>query len=295
MTCKQAKNLGGRRCASDYLPEATHILLIPKGVEWATLSSMTSVDVVAKINAALPTARLLPFKDVENYAPTEGDAKVQTFDSQRKAFIKRGVMTIAGFCPTGDTITAENFVDLNNLDLGCILMDSEKFQYLTDETKLKVQGIKIAKGSFIAKLVPATSSTVEGIEFSFDIDASVDVRRLRISTFAQLGYSLAEICEPLIPVDNVVISAPLTTSFTMKVYDDRGIPISGLKQEDVTVLNVTTSATVTKTMSESSIGTYNVAYATGVSAGDLLQGTFSATGFDAYGIVFSVQIPNYWI
>lgn len=294
MNCTIPGNLGGRRCANDYLPEVTNILLVPRGtneIEWATKSAMTSADVIAKINAANPIIRLLPIKDIENYQPTEGDAKIQTFDSQRKAFIKRGVITISGLISTGDNITVENFNDLNNLNMGCILMDSEKFQYETDSaTKTKVRGMKIARGSFVAKLVPATPTTVEAVQFSFDIDMSVDTKLFRIASFEELGYSLADICEPLIPIDTISGTATATGG-TVTLMDERGLPISGINDSvttEIVVYNVTTSKAVTVTGSTESTGVYTLTWTTGVTAGNSVRYSVVATGFDGYNKTVTV-------
>lgn len=294
MNCTIPGNLGGRRCANDYLPEVTNILLVPRGtneIEWATKSAMTSADVIAKINAANPINRLLPIKDIENYQPTEGDAKIQTFDSQRKAFIKRGVITISGLISTGDNITVENFNDLNNLNMGCILMDSEKFQYETDSaTKTKVRGMKIARGSFVAKLVPATPTTVEAVQFSFDIDMSVDTKLFRIASFKELGYSLADICEPLIPIDTISGTATATGG-TVTLMDERGLPISGINDSvttEIVVYNETTASSVTVTGSTGSNGVYTLTWTTGVSAGNSVRYSVVATGFDGYNKTVTV-------
>jgi len=294
MNCTIPGNLGGRRCANDYLPEVTNILLVPRGtneIEWATKSAMTSVDVIAKINAANPINRLLPIKDIENYQPTEGDAKIQTFDSQRKAFIKRGVITISGLISTGDNITVENFNDLNNLNMGCILMDSEKFQYETDSaTKTKVRGMKIARGSFVAKLVPATPTTVEAVQFSFDIDMSVDTKLFRIASFEELGYSLADICEPLIPIDTISGTATATGG-TVTLMDERGLPISGINDSvttEIVVYNETTASSVTVTGSTESNGVYTLTWTTGVTAGNSVRYSVVATGFDGYNKTVTV-------
>ncbi len=296
MNCTIPGNLGGRRCANDYLPEVTNILLVPRGtneIEWATKSAMTSADVIAKINAANPINRLLPIKDIENYQPTEGDAKIQTFDSQRKAFIKRGVITISGLISTGDNITVENFNDLNNLNMGCILMDSEKFQYETDSaTKTKVRGMKIARGSFVAKLVPATPTTVEAVQFSFDIDMSVDTKLFRIASFEELGYSLADICEPLIPIDTISGTAKATGG-TVTLMDERGLPISGLNSSvttEIVVYNETTASAVTVTGSTESNGVYSLTWSTGVTAGNSVRYSVSATGFDSYNKTVTVTV-----
>ncbi len=294
MNCTIPGNLGGRRCANDYLPEVTNILLVPRGtneIEWATKSAMTSADVIAKINAANPINRLLPIKDIENYQPTEGDAKIQTFDSQRKAFIKRGVITISGLISTGDNITVENFNDLNNLNMGCILMDSEKFQYETDSaTKTKVRGMKIARGSFVAKLVPATPTTVEAVQFSFDIDMSVDTKLFRIASFEELGYSLADICEPLIPIDTISGTATATGG-TVTLMDERGLPIYGINDSvttEIVVYNETTASSVTVTGSTGSNGVYTLTWTTGVSAGNSVRYSVVATGFDGYNKTVTV-------
>ena len=294
MNCTIPGNLGGRRCANDYLPEVTNILLVPRGtneIEWATKSAMTSADVIAKINAANPINRLLPIKDIENYQPTEGDAKIQTFDSQRKAFIKRGVITISGLISTGDNITVENFNDLNNLNMGCILMDSEKFQYETDSaTKTKVRGMKIARGSFVAKLVPATPTTVEAVQFSFDIDMAVDTKLFRIASFEELGYSLADICEPLIPIDTISGTATATGG-TVTLMDERGLPIYGINDSvttEIVVYNETTSSSVTVTGSTGSNGVYTLTWTTGVSVGNSVRYSVVATGFDGYNKTVTV-------
>jgi len=175
--------------------------------------------------------------------------------------------------------------------MGCILMDSEKFQYETDSaTKTKVRGMKIARGSFVAKLVPATPTTVEAVQFSFDIDMAVDTKLFRIASFEELGYSLADICEPLIPIDTISGTATATGG-TVTLMDERGLPIYGINDSvttEIVVYNETTSSSVTVTGSTGSNGVYTLTWTTGVSVGNSVRYSVVATGFDGYNKTVTV-------
>jgi len=297
--CGIPSNLNGRNCQDAYISQPVGLMLIPAGtgeVSFATKSAMTSQLVVAAINNVNPLVRILPMNNLDNYDPMEGDPITKEFDSGLIIFIERGITTIKGVKTDADNTTVEAFLDLNNLNMGAWLIDNDKFQYATDSaTKMMVKGIKVAKGSFKAKLIPGKKGEVESMEYSFNIDKSFDTRLLRTVSNQEMGYSLADICEPLITIGQAIVSAPTTTSHVVTVYDDRGKAISGLVTANFACANMTVPATVTITVSESLTvkGQYTIAHPSGVLASQVLNDTITATGFDSYFLpTIVVTIPS---
>lgn len=294
--CSIPENLGGRSCGNSYMEDVTHLLFLPSGTSYANLAAMTSVAVLAQINNVSPLLRALPVSDIDDLEPTEAEVKVKEHKSGRKSFIRRGTQTFKCSIVTGDTITVEAWNKMNNLNWDVILINRSKFQYETDlATKVKIQGFKVAKGSFAGSLTKADGAgEVEMAIVSFDFDNAIDWKLSRIASFDELGYNLSEICIPLIPIDIATTSSITTTSFIVDLKDDRNVSVSGLATSNFTGFNVTDNASVSVTVTESTTvkGRYTIAY-TAQTAADVLEVTVSASGFDAYGInPISVTIPS---
>lgn len=297
-TCSIPKNLGGRKCPEQFLRECVGFAFVPDGaneVSYATLSAMTSDAVVEDINDANPSLRMICIEDVENYAPEKGDAKVHEFQSGNSIFIANGTLMYKGLISSGDPLTEKNINLMNNQKWRVFPLSVDGFAYETDaDTKLKVRGLKIAKGSFVAKYIPSNGNDVsEGVEFQFKIDKITDWSLYRFASYSALGYNLAEVCVPLIQVDSITITNPTVAGFTATILDDRGVPISGLSSGSIAIYNETETATVTGVATESitNPGTYTVATATGVALSDVLTITVDEDGFDCYGVSGTATIP----
>lgn len=298
-TCVIPPNLSGKQCVESFLREALKFAFVPDGtneIEYATVESLTSEEVITDINDDNPVKRMLILEDIENYNPEMGESKVEEFNSGNSVQIANGMLTYNGIISTGDPILAENIMKLNNLRLRVIPIGVNGFVYETDSaTKLKVRGFKIARGSFKARFIPSNGNDIsEKVEFSFKIDRTTDWSLYRFVTYDVLGFNFAEVVEPLIPIDIATVSDATADGFTVSIQDERGNPITGLGTDFVEIYNVTTDASVTGVAAESTsnIGTYTVATATGVTAADELTVTFSADGIDSYGVSESVTVGS---
>lgn len=295
-TCYIPKNLGGRTCGAGFVREATAFLFVPEGsneVTFATIAAMTADAVTTAINATDPSKRAIPINDIENYEPTQGDAQVQEYKSQRKAFIAAGVVNQKGVMASGDPVLQQNYTSLNNGAWRVFIVGTNGFNYEVDSaTKLIVRGLKVSKGSFTSKQMPSDGATnVEQLEIGFDIDKDTDWSLFRFTSYDDLGHNLNEVVNPLIPIDSVVVSDEAITGFTLVIKDERGNPISGLETADITVTNITDPGVEAGTLSESSTGTYGFVYTTPVTASDVLAAVISADGFDSYGVTIDIVTP----
>lgn len=289
-TCFIPKNMNGRACGAGFVREAVTFIFSPDGaneITYATLAAMTSAQVTTDINNADPLKRLLPINDIEDYAPESADSKKQEYKSGRKAFIAKGVVNYKGIMASGDPVLVENYLQLNNGAYRAFIVGTTGFNYETDSaTKLIVRGLKVSKGSFDAKYMPSDGdANVEQCEVSFDIDKDTDWSLFRYASYDDLGFNLADVAAPLIPIDSATVSGEATTGFTLVLKDERGNPITGLDStSDFVITNVTATGTEASTSTESPLGTYTVVYDSAVTAADVLSVAVSVDGFDAYSI-----------
>jgi len=289
-------NMSGRACGAGFVREAVAFLFVPDGVNeitYATVAAMTSAQVILDVNNIVPTQRAIPLDDIEDYAPESADSKKQEYKSGRKAFIAKGVTNYKGIMASGDPVLVENVLKMNNGAWRVIIVGTSGFNYQTDTTtKLTVRGLKVAKGSFDAKYMPSDGdANIEQAEVSFDIDKDTDWTLFRYASYDDLGYSLADTIEPLIPIEAYQVSGEATTGFTIAIQDERGNAVSGIPVADFTVTNITAPGVEAKTMTETVLGTYVFVYTAPVLAADVLAVTIASTGFDSYGVSITITTP----
>lgn len=244
---------------------------------------------LANINTALADsdqfARFYPADDtVENVEDVRGDSITQEFSSGNVAYISQGGRTITVFYPYANPQLADQYKSLQSLNVGFTYADIDgNYVYQTDAaTHKKVYPINILKGSLNPTVIPATDTTVPGVQIQFTVPKTFDDSLTRVIPRDIHGIDLfndiAARKQVFAPTSTAI--ATKTTIELTTVYD---APVTGLLIGNFALYNNTTTAAVTiDSVTEISDGVYELAHASGVTAGNVLAPTVTFSPATTY-------------
>ena len=255
-----------------------------------TLSDATVANLQTKINNANtdPSTALFPLgRIVDNVEDTVEDAVYVDGTSGARYFVRAGKRNVIFYLMNASPQFIEQINSYKTGKFGFYEIDNKGgLTYETDTYSDEVKLIPIQEGSIHASRVPALGDNINMVKVEFTVDESHDPSKVRYASKDTLTFSmLSDVNVPaLIPVKANLISAS-DSALVMEIKSSFGRGVEGLLIGDFTLNNQTTDATVTLT-SVTPDGVkpyrYTLAYSTGVTAADVLNPTFSKTGYYTY-------------
>jgi hypothetical protein len=271
---------------------------------------ITPAVLTAKINNSDTTVRWYPSPFIESIGGERPDPVMDTAPSGRKVFVKEGIRTMTGeFYEVGP----EYLYQLQNqrcVDWSVYGVDAEGsligMQPVTADGYL--YPIKIAKGSWFAKWIPATDSTASKISFAFDWSQTEQDEFLRMITAGDMTADLLN-AEGLLDI-GVEYGAISTTTVKVSLVERYGSQYKKNKLKGMVVADfvssvtgatsklrnqtdsadITISTAVEETGTETSTsgpGTYLLTFTPAQTSADVMILKLSKTGFD-----FSDAVAN---
>ncbi len=244
---------------------------------FANVAGITDTAIKALISAPDYRDRIYPCEfDVENPTDERGENVIETSDGGTEAFVSRSARNVAVQFWEADWAIINQFDNMMGLDLAVFGFDANgTMTSITDiqtaETRYPFQ-IK----SIQSRTLPASGSTVNKVEVKFSIPNTVRDGLMTTTTEAEVGLSFLNDYPARAGVFASKFVSDSATQTTLQLKARIGnVLVTGLDVDDVKLYNNTTSAAVTSTFVENPAGTYVIAHASGVTAGDILTPTLT--------------------
>ena len=210
----------------------------------------------AKLTATEPW---IPSPQVLNYDTERAEAKLETFDNDTvKEYVQDGERTVKGIWTKVPANLAETIKGYNCSDVGFYIIDKAGNLIGMQYDYKKLAPIRIQKGSFFTNFMTrvGTAIRVQQAMVSFAFDPSECDGELKMFSAKDIadGYDLKQL-NGLIQVDLVPFAAATSTTLSLAADTGQGsiatpINVEGLGATDFVITNVTTAATVSKTLTE---------------------------------------------
>jgi len=251
------------------------------------LTSGIEAQLLADLNETDPSKRLFPIIDIDGIEPAQEGAQFETRPNGVRFKTREGINSLT--IHFASEASHQLFRNVANVckNVSIYLVDEcgnlQGVKY--DDTKLR--GRRINFKSYNAEIEPATFDAAQKIMINFDWYSREELLNLWMLTEHEIGGNLTKV-KGQIDV-NVNVSAVTTTGLTITPTFNYGTAleqavVKGLLLANVTVFNetTTTAVTVTTLTFVPSTNSYTVAYASGVTAADVLRVTVNkvTTSFD---------------
>lgn len=254
--------------------------------------------VTALINNTDKSLRWFPTPEIKNIDTPKGDPVFEKYEDDSSNFVRESVRKFTGLIPTCPPLYKAKLESVRcNNNTGVFLIDIEgNIIGLKNGDDGLLYPMPINAQSLVGKSVFGNDKSTTSIMLEFEFPASMqdaDVRMITGGSFPDFSpLSIAGLLDA-----NAVVSGISTTGFDIAITTpspalDSPIAVQGLVTADFVgfisnaaskIYNLTDTADLTVTVSETSAGVYHVAYAAQTSA-DVLKIKIKKEGFDMTNI-----------
>jgi hypothetical protein len=240
----------------------------------------------ANVNNPDATKRLYPLANLLEPSNVRGADEYQTFADKSKYKTSEGIREFKAFIPEVGSIFLGKLKQAGCTKFQVYLVGADGQIVGNGAIDGKLYGIKVNQKSFSAIEKDPTPTTIGGIDISFEFSRDEKDEDLRQITAEELQNVDVLGFDGLLDV-NATFTAITATSFVMDLAFDYGSvvkkqPMVGVTTPDVTLYNVTDSASITVTSVAPDLlikGRYLVTMPSQTSA-DVLRATIVRNGFD---------------
>lgn len=259
--------------------------------EFATVALAKDVaNWQAKIQLAntRPDQALYPLGNtLDDIEDAPEDAVFAEGTSGAKYFVRNGKRVIVAYMYKTSWQYIEQLNAYKNGDFGIYMFDTKGgLEYETDAFGDKVKLIKIQSGSLHTSEMPAVGDTPAKVKLEFTLDGAYKPEKIRYINSDDLGFNpFSNVDLPALIETKVSLVSASATDLVIEIKSEFDLGVEGLVIGDFILNNQTTDAVVTLSgvVADGVIPyRYTLSYASGVSVTDILNPTFTKTGFSTY-------------
>jgi len=217
-------------------------------------SPTLGADLLALVNHVDPSKRWYPYQGLRNVTQPQADATYETFDNGERSKLRDGVKNIT-FEVSGVTEQYFNATSAACVDFGLVLID------VCNNVKGQLEGDMlyprpVNAGSFDSMYIDAVADAVSKVRFTMDYDiltSDGDQWQVLAADFAPIQPNALR---GLIDCTVTLVDVVSATEFIVDVEMNYGpannpLPFKGGVAANFALYNVTDSAVITKTVTES--------------------------------------------
>lgn len=247
------------------------------------------------VNQSDPKLRWYPLPNMKNVTTERAEPIRESFDDGSVAFVGQGSKSFTGIIINGAPQLAKSLESVRCVEIGVYIVDKTGNLLGSGITDGFLQPFRLDKDSFSVRVIPATDTTIQKVEVSYNYSIDEKDEDVVMVTAEEMTYSPVNL-QGLLDI-TAVYSSISTTSFKATLKTVYGTPLNpvldeGLLITDFALYNVDDSAAVTiLTMTENPDGVYTFTFAA-QGSGEDLRLTPTKDGRDYSAVVASlVTIP----